>query len=317
LLYERFYDRWAVLEIPRVVLGCGNFGGIGSSPEFFGQGESDEEAFALMDAAWAMGLDWFDTADAYGGGRSEAAIGKWIAATGHRPRITTKTLNPMEAGADSGLSRERITRQIETSLERLGLERVEVYLAHGPDPETPLEETIGTFEELAGAGKIGAYGVSNFEPAQLRKALGAGSVAILQNSFSLLDRGDEGELVPLCVEQGVAFQAFSPLAGGWLTGKYRRGEEPPGGSRMTMRPEPYLHLRDERVYEALDRLADEAAGHGVSTAGLALAWLLAHPGVESIVAGPRRPEHLAPVREAIGLELTPEEWREIGSLFDR
>jgi aryl-alcohol dehydrogenase-like predicted oxidoreductase len=305
------------LEIPRVVLGCGNFGGIGSSPEFFGQGESDEEAFALMDAAWAMGLDWFDTADAYGGGRSEAAIGKWIAATGNRPRMTTKTLNAMKAGADSGLSRERIMRQVETSLERLGVESVEAYLAHGPDPETPLEETIGTLEDLAAEGKIGAYGVSNVEPAQLREALGAGSVAIVQNSFSLLDRGDEAELVPLCVEQGVAFQAFSPLAGGWLTGKYRCGEEPPDGSRMTMRPEPYLHLRDERVYGALDRLADEAAGHGVSTAGLALAWLLAHPGVESIVAGPRRPEHLAPVREAIGLELTPEEWREIGSLFDR
>src|SRR5690349_18633327 len=145
-----------------LILGCGNFGGIGSAPEFFGQGESQEEAFAIMDAAWEAGIRWFDTADAYGGGRSETAIGAWIAATGNRPRLTTKTFNPMEAGADSGLSRERILRQIQTSLERLGVDRVDLYLAHEFDPETPIEETTGAFEELQEQGVIGSYGVSNF-----------------------------------------------------------------------------------------------------------------------------------------------------------
>ena len=100
--------------LPPVVLGCGNFGGIGSAPAFFGRGESEEQAFALMDAAWEMGLDWFDTADAYGGGRSETSIGTWIRATGNRPRITTKTFNPMDDGEDSGLARDRVLRQIET-----------------------------------------------------------------------------------------------------------------------------------------------------------------------------------------------------------
>ena len=104
----------------RVALGCGNFGGIGSAPDFFGKGETREEAFAIMDAAWKLGLRRFDTADAYGGGRSETWIGEWIAETGHRPQITSKTFNPMEKGADRGLKRKRVLRQAESSLERLG-----------------------------------------------------------------------------------------------------------------------------------------------------------------------------------------------------
>src|SRR5207253_10189865 len=116
--------------IERVALGGGPFGGLGSNPEYFGTGASEPEAFALMDAGWELGVRWFDTADAYGGGRSEAMIGNWIRERGLRPRITTKTFNPMDRGEDRGLSRERILRQIETSLERLGLDRVDLYLAH-------------------------------------------------------------------------------------------------------------------------------------------------------------------------------------------
>jgi len=303
------------VDIPPVVLGCGNFGGIGSAPAFFGKGETKEQAFELLDAAWAMELDWFDTADAYGGGRSEAWIGEWIAATGNRPRITTKTFNPMDEGLDSGLAPERVRRQLESSLERLGMERVDLYLAHEPDPGVPIVETLGMFEELASAGKVAAYGVSNFGAAELRQALDAGSPALVQNSFSLLFREDEGGVIPLCAAEGVAYQCFGPLAGGWLTGKYRRNAALPEGSRMTMRPEPYSHLDSEHVYSALDALAEAAAGRGVSTAALALAWLLAYPGVTSIVVGPRTPAHLEPVREALGLELTLAEHEEVGSLF--
>jgi aryl-alcohol dehydrogenase-like predicted oxidoreductase len=121
--------------------------------------------------------------------------------------------------------------------------------------------------------------------------------------------------VPLCDEHGVSYQCFGPLAGGWLTGKYRRDVEHPAGSRMTMRPEPYLSYDDERIYDSLDRLGDAAAARGVSMAGLALAWLLAHPGVASIVVGPRTLAHLEPVREALALDLSPAEREEVGSLF--
>ena len=301
--------------IERFVLGCGNFGGIGSAPGLFGQGEGPEAAFALMDAAWELGLRWFDTADAYGGGRSEATIGKWISATANRPRLTTKTFNPMDADEDHGLSRERILRQLETSLERLAVDSVDLYLAHDYDPATPLEETLATFEELAADGRIGAYGVSNFDAAQLREALGIGRPALLQNSYSLLAREAEREVLPLCEEHGVDFQAFSPLTGGWLTGKYRRGEPPPAASRMTLRPDPYLHLDDERVYHALDGLAATADRHGASMAGAALAWLAGDPRVSQIVVGPRRPEHFEPVREALRIELPAAERDELGKEF--
>jgi aryl-alcohol dehydrogenase-like predicted oxidoreductase len=297
----------------RAVLGCGNFGGVGSAPEFFGQGESQEEAVALMDAAWGLGLQWFDTADAYGGGRSEAWIGEWIKASGNRPRITTKTFNPMEEGDDRGLGRDRILRQVHTSLERLGVERIDLYLAHEPDPETSLGETIGTFEYLVTEGVISAYGVSNASAADLSEWAAYGFPALVQNSYSLLDRGDEEEVIPLCRTGGIDYQAFSPLAGGWLTGKYRRGEQAPAGSRMTLRPEPYRHLDDDRVHDGLEALAQAAAERGVSTAGLALAWALG--GTSSIVVGPRRPEHLEPVREALSLELSPEERDALSSLF--
>ena len=212
----------------RIVLGCGNFGGIGSAPELFGRGESEQEAFAIMDAAWDAGIRWFDTADAYGGGRSESAIGAWMRATGNRPRLTTKTYNPMDAGQDHGLAPDRILRQIETSLERLGVDRVDMYLAHEFDPQTPYEESARAFERLVEEGTIGAYGISNFDAEQVAAALEAGRPSLVQNEYSLLERGDEDGVLPLCAERGLDYQAFSPLAGGWLTGKYRPGEPHPG-----------------------------------------------------------------------------------------
>jgi aryl-alcohol dehydrogenase-like predicted oxidoreductase len=297
----------------RVVLGCGNFGGIGSAPAFFGKGETRQQAFALMDAAWAMGLRWFDTADAYGGGRSETWIGDWIQETGKRPQVTTKTFNPMEAGADQGLAPKRVLRQADSSLDRLGIDRIDLYLTHGPDPRTPVAKTLSAFEELVEHRLVEAWGVSNVDAVGLREWLELGRPALVQNSYSLLDRGDEEELIPLCAEHGIPYQAFSPLAGGWLTGKYQRDEPPPTGSRMTMRPEPYRHLEDERVYAGLDELGRMAADRGVSTAGLALAWALG--GADSVVVGPRRPEQLEPVYEALMLEPSAAERREVGSLF--
>ena len=169
------------VELSRIVLGCGNFGGIGSAPEFFGRGESEDEAFAIMDAAWARGITAFDTADAYGGGRSETAVGRWTAARGGRPVITTKTYNPVAAGADHGLAAARIERQIHSSLERLGVERVELYLAHEFDPDVPLRETVTAFESLVDRGLIRAWGVSNFAAEQLQATLDIGRPALVQN----------------------------------------------------------------------------------------------------------------------------------------
>jgi aryl-alcohol dehydrogenase-like predicted oxidoreductase len=295
------------LTVARIALGCGNFGGIGSAPAFFGQGLTEDRAFALMDAAWEAGLVHFDTADAYGGGRSEQAIGWWIRSRGVRPRLTTKTFNPMEAGADHGLKPHRIARQLRSSLDRLGVDQVDLYLAHDYDPAVPLAESLEAFGAAQADGLIGAYGVSNFDARQLAAALEAGAPQAIQNSYSLLTRHDERELLPLCAERGVAYLAFSPLAGGWLTGKYRRGAPYPAGSRMTQRPEPYAEFGTDQTFEALGRLAAIAAGRGTSVAGLALAWLLADERVAQIVIGPGQPEHLAPVAEALDHPLTQQE----------
>src|SRR3972149_6468342 len=241
------------IDVSRVVLGCGNFGGIGSAPAFFGQGEARESAFAIMDAAWEAGIPTFDTADAYGGGRSEAWIGEGLRAKGPEVRdrivLSTKTFNPMEEGADRGLSRRRILRQLDTSLVRLGVERVALYLTHEPDPDTPLEETLQALDGLGRAGKVGAVGASNVTGEQLAEALelseleGLTAYGWVQNSYSLLDRAVEEAVLPVCREHGLGFTPFSPLCGGCLTANYRLDYYHLYLRHKTLLPSPYEHLR--------------------------------------------------------------------------
>ena len=310
------------IEVTRVALGCGNFGGVGSAPALFGKGETRDEAFAVMDAAWELGVRLFDTAASYGGGRSEQWIGDWTAARDRQPVVATKVFHSVAGDPDDwGLAPERIRRELAGSLERLGAERVELYLIHAPDPETPLELTLAVLDELVRAGKVGAIGASNVDAAYLERALalsdeeGLARFQWVQNSYSLLDQ-DAAEVLALCEREELGFTPFSPLAGGWLTGKYRRGEPPPAGSRMTMRPEPYEQFADDdRVYDALEAFEAAARERGVDSATLALAWLLADDRVTSVNVGPRRPEHLEPARRALELELTPAERDELGALF--
>jgi aryl-alcohol dehydrogenase-like predicted oxidoreductase len=299
---ERAYLGQTGVRVSRIILGCGNFGGIGSSPAFFGQsGESREEAFAIMDAAWEAGITTFDTADAYGGGRSETWIGDWLRTKGPEVRdeivLSTKTFNPMDEGEDHGLAPARVKRQLESSLSRLGVERVSLYLTHDWDPDVEIAETAAALDELQREGKIGVYGASNVNAGQLRE-LPAG-FGWVQNSYSLLDREAEAEILPLCAERGLGFTPFSPLAGGWLTGKYRRDEPAPPGSRMTVRPEPYEHLRDDAVFDLLDDLERQAERAGTTMAALAIAWLLANPQVTAVIVGPRRPAQLEPAFAAL------------------
>ena len=313
------------VAVSRVILGCGNFGGVGSAPAFFGQGTPKDEAFRLMDAAWDLGVTTFDTADAYGGGRSESWIGEWLATKGATVRdsivVQTKTFNPMGQGDDHGLAGARVRRQLDTSLERLGAERVALYMTHAFDPDVPQEETLRAFDELVRSGKIGAAGVSNFTAEQLAEAVelseleGLTRYEWVQNSYSLLDQDDAETVFPVCREHGLGYEVFGPLAGGWLTGKYRRGESYPDGSRMTQRPESYERYANDAVFDALETLEEEAGDRGVSTAGLALAWLLGDPGVTALVVGPGRVEHLEPVREALGLELATDERDHLKGLF--
>jgi aryl-alcohol dehydrogenase-like predicted oxidoreductase len=315
------------IDVSRLALGCGNFGGIGSAPAFFGQGESEEEAFALLDTATAHGITLLDTADAYGGGRSERAIGRWRAAqpaaTRERLVLSTKVFHSVEGDpADRGLAPDRIRRQIEGSLERLGVERVDLYVIHAWDTETPIADTLAALDGLVRAGTVRAVGASNVSAGQLEEALAASEERGLvrfewvQNPYSLLDRGDEDDVLPLCAEHGLGYTPFGPLAGGWLTGKYRRGEAYPEGSRMTLRPEPYRRLEDERTFTGLERLEAAAGERGTDPATLALAWVVHHPLVTSTNHGPRRPAHLEPALAALDLGLTEDERAERGAFFE-
>jgi aryl-alcohol dehydrogenase-like predicted oxidoreductase len=313
------------VAVTRVVLGCGNFGGIGSKPSLFGKGTSKEDAFRLLDAAWDLGIRTLDTADAYGGGRSESYIGEWLATKGPDVRdeivIVTKTFNPMTEAADKGLSRVRIRRQVVTSLERLGVERLPLYMAHAFDSDTPQEETLSAFDELVREGTVGAVGASNFTAEQVAEALELSALEGLtryewvQNAFSLLEQDDRETMFPLCHEHGLGFAPFGPLAGGWLTGKYRRGEAPPPGSRMTLRPEGGEGYRTDATFDALEILEREAQERGVSMAALSLAWLLHVPELTAIVVGPNDVAQFAPVIEALDVRLDPDEHARIGALF--
>jgi len=306
------------LQVSRLILGCGNFGGIGSAPEFYGRGETEEQAVELMDRAWDAGINVFDTADAYGGGRSETWIGNWIASKGSSVRdrlvISSKVFNPVGPGPNqSGLSRKHITQQIDASLTRLRTDRLDMYLIHEPDPRTPMDETIEAMADLVRAGKVLYIGASNIEAWRLAVARGISDRRGLarfewvQNSYSLLDRSAEREMLPLCADQRIGFTAFSPLAGGWLTGKYRSDRPYPEGSRMTMRPEPYTHLSDARVFEGLEALDGMARSRGVAMNTLALAWLLHQPSLTAAVIGPRKPAHLDAALAALDVTLTGNE----------
>ena len=328
MLQEMEYRRLGStgLKISRLGLGCGNFGGVGSAPAFFGMGETEDQAFELMDRARDAGINFFDTADAYGGGRSEAFIGRWLKTKGSQVRqqllLSSKVFNPVGPGPnDRGLSRRQIVRQVDASLERLQTDRLDMYLIHEPDPDTRLEETLGALDDVRRAGKVLYVGASNIEAWRLARGLSISDAhrfarfEWVQNSYSLLDRAPERELFPLCEDRGVGFTAFSPLAGGWLTGKYQREMTYPAGSRMTLRPEPYRHLETEAIYTGLEAVSNEARSRGVGMTALALAWVLGHPRVDAAIIGPRSPSHLDAALEALTVSMPGPERSRIADLF--
>ena len=288
----------------RIVFGCGNFGGIGSSPALRSAGDSEEQALALLDQARRVGLRRFDTANTYGGGVSETVLGTWLRAqgAGYRDtiRIATKVGNPH--GCPPGerpLSRAQVAHHLDVSLRRLGVERIDLYDLHELDPLTPLEETLEAMARAAEAGKIASFGVSNASLADVQAigALAGGSLAgrfgFVQNEYNLLATADAEAVIPYCAEHGLRYTAFSPLAGGMLTGKYAPGATAPPGSRLAEAPEACAAYLTPEAGEKIERLRRTAAAQGGTMAGAALRFVLDTPGVESLIIAPRRLEHFA------------------------
>jgi len=305
------------LDVSVVALGCGSFGGIGSVPELFGRGEDEAQAFALLDAAREQGITLLDTANSYGGGRSEEWLGRWMAERKARDEVvlTTKVRNRVGPGPeDEGLSARHIRQQVEASLRRLRTDRIDLYLTHRPDSSVPIEETLKAMDEAVQAGKVRHCGLSNYSAGELDEAartaqtLGVAGPRNLQSGFSLLDRSAETNGVfAACKAHGVAFTAFSPLAGGWLSGKYKPSTPYPENSRMQTRPEDYTDFVNEATFKRIAALEEAAAQRGVSLPVLALAWAVGEPAVSAIIVGPRRPDQLTPALDALDLHLTPEE----------
>ena len=284
------------LMVSAVGLGCNNFG----------RRLDRAGTRAVIDAALDAGVTLLDTADIYGGdGASERLIGD--ALEGRRDRVVLATKFGLELSDDSGEprgSRAYARRALEASLERLRTDWIDLFYYHEPDGVTTLAETLGALGELADEGRIRAFGVSNFDAAQLREAaaLGDPRLAALQNEYSLLERDAERELLPLCREHGIGFVPYFPLARGRLTGKFRRGEPLPADSRMADRPD----LLDDAVFDRIEALEWFAAERGHSLLELAIAGLVAQPGVVSVIAGAMSAEQVTANAAAGTWELAPD-----------
>jgi aryl-alcohol dehydrogenase-like predicted oxidoreductase len=292
-------------ELGRIVFGCGNFGGLGSSPALRDKGDDRERALALLDHARGLGLTRFDSANTYGGGVSETVLGEWLARQdlGFRSRIevATKVGNPVGATAgERPLSRGQVTFHLDASLRRLGLEQISLYYLHEFDPSTPLEETLEALGAALAAGKIARFGVSNATVSDLEAVLrlvSSGPLAAafthVQNGFNRLETGDLDSVIPLVRERGLRYVAFSPLAGGLLSGKYQLDRPPEPGTRLDAAPELYRRLLNPDTFEAIADLQTHAALHGWTLPAAALRFILDTPGVDSLIIAPRSVEQFA------------------------
>jgi aryl-alcohol dehydrogenase-like predicted oxidoreductase len=295
-------------DLPRIIFGCGNFGGIGSSPHLRSAGDSESLALRLLDHARNVGIRRFDTANTYGGGASEIILGKWLRSQGssfvESAQIATKVGNPNGCPpGETPLSAAQIAHHLHQSLMRLGVDRIDLYYIHEFDRVTPLEETLEAFGRAADAGKIDRFGISNASLADAKAVLDLAGPTLssrfeyVQNEYSLLATADAEQLIPWCADNGLRYTAFSPLAGGFLTGKYGPGEPPPSGSRFAEAPAVCAPYSTEQAFAAIEQVREDAEARGQTMAEAALRFVLDTPGVESLIIAPRRIEHF----ESLGL----------------
>jgi aryl-alcohol dehydrogenase (NADP+) len=288
----------------------------------FGTETDESGAHQQLDRFIEIGGTFVDTADVYSGGRAEEIMGSWFAS---RPADVTEPVVLATKGRfatddspnGAGLSARHLTRALDASLRRLGLESVDLYQVHAYDPLTPLEETLRTLDQFMRAGKIRYYGLSNFTGWQLTKAvhlaraLNVAEPVTLQPQYSLLAREIEWEIMPAAADAGLGLLPWSPLGGGWLSGKYKRGERPTGDTRLGDDPNRGMEAYDRRgtdhawnVIDAVQKVAEE---RGVSMAEIALAWVTDRPGVSSTILGARTVGQLETNLRAAGLHLAATE----------
>ena len=297
----------------------------------FGEETGETDAHRQLDRFVSAGGTLVDTADVYGSGASEEIIGRWLASrpadvTG-RVVLATKGRFPVDDSPNGvGLSAVHLTRALDGSLRRLGVDAVDLYQLHAFDPWTPLEETLRTLDGFVRAGKIRYYGLSNFTGWQLTKAvhvarsLNMPGPVTLQPQYSLLVREIEWEIVPAALDAGLGLLPWSPLGGGWLSGKYQRDVRPSGATRLGEDPgrgmEAYDRRGTERTWKVIDVVRNIATTRGVSMAEVAVAWVTARPGVTSTILGARTLEQLETNLRATDLHLNQQETAELDAASD-
>ncbi|MGC8626791.1 MAG: aldo/keto reductase [Acidimicrobiales bacterium] len=306
------------LRVSALSLGTMTFGGLGG---FSKVGTTDvAEARRVLDRCIEAGVNLVDTADIYSDGASEEIVGEIVRGRRRDLLIATKCRFPTEPGANgAGSSRHHITRSVEASLSRLGTDYIDLYQLHGWDGQTPLEETMASLDSLVKAGKVRYIGCSNYSAWHMMKALGVSERLGLERFssqqiyWSLLGRDAEVELVPAALDQGLGTLVWSPLAGGLLTGKYRRGSKPSEGRHLTDWDEPPIY-DEAKAYDVIDAVVEVAKTHGVAPAQVALAWLLARPGVTSVIVGARNEEQISGTLPAADLKLSADEMNQLSKL---
>ncbi len=296
------------LEVSVVGLGCNNFGG---------RLDYDSTA-AVVHSAIDAGITFFDTADIYGGTKSEEFLGRALGA--RRDEIVLATKFGMQVDAErKGAKPDYVPRALEDSLRRLQTDHIDLYQLHAPDPTTPIADTLGALDECVRAGKVREIGCSNFTVAQLQEAesappAGAAHFVSVQNQYSLLHRDVEGDVLPECERAGLSFLPYFPLASGVLTGKYRRGEAPPAGARLSGVKANEGPLADDKL-AVVERLTAFAQSRGRTTVELAIAWIAAHGPVASVIAGATSPEQVGANVAAADWALGDDELAEIDALL--
>ena len=312
----RNLGKWG-LKVSEIALGSWmtDLGGAGAA----------EVARQCIRAAYDAGVNFFDCADAYSGGEAEKFLG--TALRDYRRSsyvVSSKVFFPMGRGAnDWGLSRKHIIEQLDNTLKNMRLDYLDLYFCHCFDPTTPFEETMQVLSDMVAAGKILYYGVSEWSPVQLCKAFSAikelhlRPLSVIQPQYNMVDRYIEDEIVAICAENGTGIVPFSPLAQGLLTGKYRKGQPLPAGSRATHQADRQINnlLTDENLTK-VDELANVADGLGVSLSVLALAWILRLPQISSVITGASKPEQLEANIATSGLRLPQDALDEIERILN-
>lgn len=300
------------LEVPIVGMGCNNFG------MRIEAGEADRVVGEALD----RGVTFFDTADVYGQGKSEEFLGKALGSRRDEAVIATKFAGQMGEDPEArGGDPKWIARAVDDSLRRLATDRIDLYQMHGPDPDVPIEETLGALNELVDEGKVLEIGCSNFSGAQIDEATtvsadrGWAAFASAQNHYSLLHREPEPEVTGACERHGMALLPYFPLASGLLTGKYRRAEELPEGTRLHLMkefmPERAERFLNDRNWDVVEELRAFCEQRGHTMLELAFSWLAAQPSVASVIAGATKPEQVRANAEAASWKLSDADLAEL------